>query len=550
MEEPPGTGQEDQDQAIQHCIQLVDKCPTAHSAATTAVDETADEAIETIFKYMTEFSATLHALIEQQKQSQEGRDQNSPQSAKRKKLSATVARLGGMLRDVVERVHVEITDEGYSALLEQFFQRGHASSLVQFSRRFGNARGWPPQEGSHLAHVIKERSQSLLESDPASVGMLQNALPHFPLAEDGKVLNCCLNAKSYNLAITLAQRFEFSAQKELVQKLIELNEERWAWKAIKRLNVNPALFPELQEKQARKFLSWVLKEDTPLRDSLIDAVVENIPALKGHVVEKLLSHFGIEHHWTRKYVHKLGLTSQYPSVKPPQEDASEAIALHNEAVRLPNNVGVHFIHNLEQLESAVSELCYADYVGFDSEWCPIEWAWKPLGNGQYVRYDSVALLQLATINSVFLVDMLMLTSNCDMDAVNSMFERLLGRVTPTIVAFGIKGDLNQVCKSYPQLTAFHDGWKHLSEEELSKKFWDLHLDYDKFVTAMKESTTSENAHQPSLKNLVYEVYSKHMDKRVRLSDWTKRPLHEAQIEYASLDAWLLVDMVNIWKAAG
>lgn len=258
--------------------------------------------------------------------------------------------------------------------------------------------------------------------------------------------------------------------------------------------------------------------------------------------------YGPNHHWTRKYVHKLGFQEQHPEVPAwnEEEEATKEADRPEGTVKLPDDVQVHFVDTLEIFHNAINTLMQAEYVGFDSEWAPIQWVWKELPSGKLIKYDTVALVQLATLQDVFLIDMHAFTSMEQLDEINAGFQKILStEVLPSIVAFGIKGDFDQVKKSYPELTALRDCLDQMSDKQRERKFWDLHVHYDKFIKSVKPENECNST--PSLKNLVFEVYEKHMDKRVRLSDWTRRPLTTAQMEYASLDAWLLVDMVYIWK---
>lgn len=47
-----------------------------------------------------------------------------------------------------------------------------------------------------------------------------------------------------------------------------------------------------------------------------------------------------------------------------------------------------------------------------------------------------------------------------------------------------------------------------------------------------------------LSHLAKAVLGKPLDKSVRLSDWSKRPLTPRQSHYAALDAWVLVEMLK------
>lgn len=51
-------------------------------------------------------------------------------------------------------------------------------------------------------------------------------------------------------------------------------------------------------------------------------------------------------------------------------------------------------------------------------------------------------------------------------------------------------------------------------------------------------------HLVGLSHLAKAVLGKPLDKAVRMSDWSKRPLTPRQRHYAALDAWVLVEVLR------
>ena len=54
----------------------------------------------------------------------------------------------------------------------------------------------------------------------------------------------------------------------------------------------------------------------------------------------------------------------------------------------------------------------------------------------------------------------------------------------------------------------------------------------------------KNKKTPELKIIISEFFGKELDKRDQISDWTKRPLLQNQINYGILDAYVLILIYN------
>ena len=54
-------------------------------------------------------------------------------------------------------------------------------------------------------------------------------------------------------------------------------------------------------------------------------------------------------------------------------------------------------------------------------------------------------------------------------------------------------------------------------------------------------------HAVGLSALAAAVLGKPLDKATRMSDWSQRPLTERQVEYAALDAWVLVELLRVLR---
>ena len=149
-------------------------------------------------------------------------------------------------------------------------------------------------------------------------------------------------------------------------------------------------------------------------------------------------------------------------------------------------------------------------VGVDAEWKP-----KFERKGQGAPDALVALVQLAVPGSVFLVDALVPAALEALAFLSDARARKLG--------FGIKEDVRRLAQVVPALEA---GVPNV-------------VDLGDLWGAVKP-------HEPrprgGLSGLCRAVLGKPLDKSQQLTDWEKRPLTAAQIEYAALDATSSLDL--------
>jgi hypothetical protein len=204
-------------------------------------------------------------------------------------------------------------------------------------------------------------------------------------------------------------------------------------------------------------------------------------------------------------------------------------------------------------------------VAIDSEWQPHEKG-SP-------RRNPVALLQLATRERVFLVDMLALCRHAQGQHVNrqrpqeeagaegaeSSSKQTGGEPPPaassaltaeeaalaaflqqlftdrSIVKLGwqVGGDLKRLADSYPQLLP--------GSSTGSPPGWDVQalVDLQQLV-----APSNPRKFQPSLSSVVRRVCGLPLDKGQQMSDWGERPLTREQLQYAAVDAHVLTVLYN------
>lgn len=179
------------------------------------------------------------------------------------------------------------------------------------------------------------------------------------------------------------------------------------------------------------------------------------------------------------------------------------------------------------------------YVGVDCEWRP-----------QRSSEDDhpVALLQIAIAEEVFLIDLLKLLSLeyvhakqsdesnatesfvvADPEAISELdaaLSRLFGYDSSLMLGFGLHGDLKKLHHSYPMMKSFQQ--------------FPRCLDISQLMVFMKNSNFSSHKSGRGLSKLSLEILGRLIDKSQQCSPWHERPLTMAQIEYASLDAVILL----------
>ena len=149
-------------------------------------------------------------------------------------------------------------------------------------------------------------------------------------------------------------------------------------------------------------------------------------------------------------------------------------------------------------------------VGVDSEWKP-----KFERKGQGAPDAPVALVQVAVPGSVFLVDALV-------PAALEALAAVLSDARARKLGFGIKEDLRRLAQVVPALEAVPNV-----------------VDLGDLWGAVKPR---EPRPKGGLSGMCRAILGKPLDKSQQLTDWEKRPLTAAQIEYAALDATSSLDL--------
>jgi hypothetical protein len=201
---------------------------------------------------------------------------------------------------------------------------------------------------------------------------------------------------------------------------------------------------------------------------------------------------------------------------------------------------VSFINESNDLLECVNYLSKKSVIGFDCEWKP---SYKQ-ANGEG---DKCALLQLACDEKTFVIDMLEFKHAAT--PLNGLFE------SDTIikVGFDIKGDIKAIRSAIS---------KHgQSYSACMRRLLDIQLLHHNLKTSGKSTTrgkdvtdedTKSQTHRSKsngLSDVALTYLGKPLDKRVRMSNWERRPLTAAQLHYAALDAHVLIQIYRAMQAS-
>ncbi|XP_072936683.1 exonuclease mut-7 homolog [Epargyreus clarus] len=171
----------------------------------------------------------------------------------------------------------------------------------------------------------------------------------------------------------------------------------------------------------------------------------------------------------------------------------------------------------------VSSLPGCGVVSIDCEWKP------SFGASQ----SQVALMQIATGDSVYLIDTLLLADKQYNSFWNTFNKSLLDNAEIIKLGFGLEQDLREVKASIPGLNNIK-----IKGEGLL----DLSMLWKSLVSSGLALPSSNHNNGNSLSCLVQTCFGLPLEKAEQCSNWELRPLRPSQIRYAALDAYVLIEL--------
>ncbi|XP_061658259.1 exonuclease mut-7 homolog isoform X2 [Syngnathoides biaculeatus] len=196
---------------------------------------------------------------------------------------------------------------------------------------------------------------------------------------------------------------------------------------------------------------------------------------------------------------------------------------------------VQHVDSLEALQCCRDTLLKeGGVVGVDMEWQPTFGC---------TSIQQVALIQLATFDTVFLLD-LCANGFCQHPETIIFIRSFFCERNVLKVGYGMAGDLKCLRSTWPQFV----------EEPLKMEgmldLLNIHqkIQCGKVKSAQcgpREVVVGEDSSEKGLSLLVQQVLGKALDKSEQMSNWEKRPLRVSQIRYAVTDAYCLLDVYSV-----
>uniref|UniRef100_A0A914VFU7 3'-5' exonuclease domain-containing protein n=1 Tax=Plectus sambesii TaxID=2011161 RepID=A0A914VFU7_9BILA len=187
-------------------------------------------------------------------------------------------------------------------------------------------------------------------------------------------------------------------------------------------------------------------------------------------------------------------------------------------------------------------------IGLDTEFVP----------GFLALEEQVALLQIATKERIFLIDLYTLENQLDNQDWIDSFHQLLCNNRAIKIGFEFLSDLRILNATLPFCRDVMS--KTTNVVCLAKLIHNLCQANASFYYALHMSKTSEEtvANNPAdigelpplgfgLSDLCAFLLGQPLDKSWQLSHWTKRPLRAEQMDYAALDAYCLIEIFDELK---
>ncbi|XP_008245816.1 PREDICTED: uncharacterized protein LOC103343964 [Prunus mume] len=187
----------------------------------------------------------------------------------------------------------------------------------------------------------------------------------------------------------------------------------------------------------------------------------------------------------------------------------EASLLHSRFLHLSELVveGVVWVDEVNALHNATSHIEGCKVVGLDCEWKP-----------NYVKGskpNKVSIMQIASDKMVFIFDLIKLFNDIP-DVLDDSLTRILQSSRILKLGYNFQCDMKQLAHSYEELECF--------------KHYEMLLDIQ---NVFKEP-------RGGLSGLAKKILGVGLNKTRRNSNWEQRPLTQNQLEYAALDAAVLI----------
>ncbi|XP_010674126.1 uncharacterized protein LOC104890363 isoform X2 [Beta vulgaris subsp. vulgaris] len=287
----------------------------------------------------------------------------------------------------------------------------------------------------------------------------------------------------------------------LVEEYVKMNMFKGAYGIIKRNNLQEE-FPDVYHKCKESSLKalaekgcWDVAEERAKNDRQLLEYLVYLAMEAGYSekVDELCECYSLEGF----------VKAKEPEVHPVQ---SRYLDLHELFID-----DIIWVDEAVSLQKATSYIEGCKVVGVDCEWKP-----------NYVkgsRANKVSIMQIASEKVAFIFDLIKLYDDVP-DILNSCLIRILHSSRVLKLGYNFQCDMHQLAHSYPKLDCF--------------KRYEMLLDIQK---VFKEPCGG-------LSGLVKKILGAGLNKTRRNSNWELRPLSQQQLDYAALDAVVLVHLFH------
>jgi len=340
------------------------------------------------------------------------------------------------------------------------------------------------------------------------------------LNEQVQALPTLVNTGKVDVAVHLVEGDAVLAA-QLIPLMSTNQHVKTAGKLIETHSLDPFAFPAVITRMKKVAVRYYVNSQQDLSPSQLVDLMDDDPELLQILVEELEFRAGKkgqgvlaaqivrDYPWLQERLRPETLANirQIAGEKGDWRDADHFGPKDTEALAYPLDPGtVQFIGSEEAL---VSMELSGDVLGFDCEWRPA-----------FIKFTQypVSIFQIATRNCVYIIDLIALNGSPLLDQkLSAVFQN------NSIVKLGLSfaEDRKLLIKSYPQVAAF---------EGAIMAYGDLQRMYQELFAGEQGSG--------GLVMLVQRFLQRKLCKGEQRSNWMRRPLRQAQLHYAALDAYV------------
>ncbi|XP_023939139.2 exonuclease mut-7 homolog [Bicyclus anynana] len=210
-------------------------------------------------------------------------------------------------------------------------------------------------------------------------------------------------------------------------------------------------------------------------------------------------------------------------VPPVDENWDQENATHNfYKLPVPQN-NIIFIDTAEKFYDVVTTLVNCSILSMDCEWKP------SFGAVQ----SQVALIQIATFDYIYLIDTIILNSKQYTSFWYRFNKSVLDNAEIIKLGFGLEQDLKEIKASVNGLGSI---------KVKGEGFLDLSLLWKSVINLGLSLPSDSDTGGNSLTSIVQACFGVPVEKSEQCSNWELRPLRQTQINYAAIDAYVLLEI--------